>query len=568
MARAALLIGVNRTGKLPKLADAVEGAKRMETWALAPPQSMKREHVVLFTDEKNPVDIGEIRRSIRKLVDSATIDQLIVYFAGHGVNIRYNEYWLLSEAPEDPSAAVNVDGSVVLARRCGIPHVVFISDACRTAAEGMQAQGVTGGEIFPNDPVPGPEASVDIFFGTTLGRPALEIKHQDISSGAFEAIYTSTLLDAFRGKLPAALKVEEVQGHPVHVVRPRPLKACLFDELPKRLAELRLSTEVSQIPDARITSDDDAWLVRFGQLVEGRVTRSGVRVEALQPDATDEVLDAPLGKALQDDGALARRPQTRGVALESYAAPVPISNFETRCGFSVQGATILEAISTDGSAEIVEPDRTRVHVAMPGAASKVLLVFGDGSSALLPALHDQVALVKIDSDDGIVDVSYEPTGNSVRWPPFASSAEDLRGLRALAAAAARDNSLSIDKCLADRLPARLRYGRHLDPSLALYMAYALHDAGLQDRLQELAAVVLADIGPVFLDLELLSRSPLQAPVLRTPMLARGWSLLRAFGVRESPEIDSLRRTLRQSLWTHFNDDGTRQLKHLISTRRL
>ena len=193
MSRAAVLIGVNRTGKLPKLADAVEGARRMETWALAPPQAMKRENVLLFTDERAPISIGEIRRAIRDLVESGTIEQLIVYFAGHGVNIRYNEYWLLSEAPVDTSAAVNVDGSVALARYCGIPHVVFISDACRTAAEGVQALGITGGEIFPNDPVPGPEGSVDIFFGTTLGRPALEVKDPGDSSGAFEAIYTSTL---------------------------------------------------------------------------------------------------------------------------------------------------------------------------------------------------------------------------------------------------------------------------------------------------------------------------------------------------------------------------------------
>lgn len=574
MASAAILIGVNRTGKLPKLDDAVEGAKRMETWALAPPQSMRREHVLLFTDEKAPVDIGEIRRAIRQLVESATIDRLIVYFAGHGVNIRYNEYWLLSEAPVDASAAVNVDGSIVLARYCGIPHVVFISDACRTAAEGVQAQGVTGGEIFPNDPVSGPEGSVDIFYGTTLGRPALEIKQADISSRAFEAIYTSTLLDAFRGKLPAALRVEEVQGHPpVHVVRPRPLKTCLLEELPKRLSQLQLSSEVSQIPDARITSDDNAWLVRFDQILEVPVTRSGAGLDESPHLArfrlsTDEVLDTPLGQALQQDGTAGGRPATRGSALKSLSVPVPICNFETHCGFEVRGARILEAVSSGASVEILLPERTRVRVAMDSSSSRVLLVFEDFSSAFLPALRDQVALVKIDPDEGIVDVSYEPTGNSVRWPAFAPSAKDLRGLRMLAAAAARDNALRMNKRLADRLPARLRYGHHLDPSLVLYMAYALHDAGLQDQLRKLVAAVLDDIGPVFLDLDLLARAPRLASVVRTPMLARGWSLLTAFGVPESFELDSLRRTLLESLWTHFNQDGTRQLKQLISTRRL
>lgn len=562
MVRAAVLIGVNRTGKLTELADAVEGAKRMEAWALAPPQSMKPENVLLFTDETTPVNIGDVRNAIRKLVESATIDQLFVYFAGHGVNIRYNEYWLLSEAPVDSSAAINVDGSVALARHCGIPHIVFISDACRTAAESVQAQGVTGGEIFPNDPVGGPEASVDIFFGTTLGRPALEIKNPDISSRTFEAIYTSTLLDALRGKLAAALRVEEVDGLPIHVVRPRPLKTCLLDELPKRLAELDLPSEVSQIPDARITSDDNAWMVRFSQLLEGQATRSAVDTSAAQ------VLEAPLSQALQQDGATARHLATDGDDLEGFSVPIPICNFETHCGFEIRGTKVLDAISSDASVEILLPDRTRVRVAIRGASSRVLLVFEDRTSSLLPALRDQVALVDFDPNEGIVDVRYEPTGNSARWAPFAPSAKELRILRSLAAADARNNSLRMDKRLAARLPARLRYGPHLDPSLALYMAYALHDAGLPDELRELADRALDDIGPVFLDLELLARAPFLSSVLRTPVLARGWSLLRAFGVVESPELAGLHRTLRESLWTQFNPDGTRLLMQLISTRRL
>lgn len=575
MARAAVLIGVNRTGKLPKLADAVEGAKRMENWALAHPQSMKREHVLLFTDEKGPVDIGEIRRAIRGLVKSGTIEQLIVYFAGHGVNIRYNEYWLLSDAPEDASAAVNVDGSVVLARRCGIPHVVLISDACRTAAEGVQAQGVTGGEIFPNDPVAGTEASVDIFFGTTLGRPALEIKNPQASSNAFEAVYTSTLLDAFKGKLPTALKVEEVQGRSSHVVRPRPLKACLFDELPKRLATLGLHAEVSQLPDARITSDDDAWLVRFGQLVVGPVTRSaGIRLPSPESVVVDEILDAPLGRALRGGRPTPTSAQALDhtidkVAPEKSFIPTSISKFETHCGFLISGSAILEIISISASSEILEPERNRVSVVMAGSSSSVLIVLEDGSSVFLPALRDQVGHVMISPDEGITDISYEPIGNSLRWLAFAPSANDLRSLRMLAAAAARDNSLRLDARLADQMQARLRYRKYVDPSLALYTAYALHDAGLQDRLRGLAAAVLADLGPAFLDLELLSHSVMpNSSVLRFPILARGWSLLNAFGMTASPEIDALRAALRESLWTHFNEDGTRQLKRLISTRRL
>jgi hypothetical protein len=38
-------------------------------------------------------------------VDLTTVEQLVVYFAGHGVNLSLTEYWLLSGVPEDSNAA-------------------------------------------------------------------------------------------------------------------------------------------------------------------------------------------------------------------------------------------------------------------------------------------------------------------------------------------------------------------------------------------------------------------------------------------------------------------------------
>ena len=99
----------------------------MERWA-------KRQGigtVKVFTDEAGAVDVGAIKRAIREIVDAGNVEQLLIYFAGHGVNIQRNEYWLLSDAPRDSNAAVNVRGSVQLAEDSGISHVVFISDACR-----------------------------------------------------------------------------------------------------------------------------------------------------------------------------------------------------------------------------------------------------------------------------------------------------------------------------------------------------------------------------------------------------------------------------------------------------
>lgn len=187
MKRTAILIGVNKTGKLPLLQDAAKGARRMEEWA----RTQQFDTVEVFTDERGgAVDIGSIRRAIEKIVDSGTFDQLVIYFAGHGVNIRYGEYWLLSDAPRDPQAAVNVRGSVDLASYGGISHVVLISDACRTAAQGIQAQNVSGSEIFPNDPPGGSELPVDRFFACALGRPAHEVLDPTVTAKEFQALYT------------------------------------------------------------------------------------------------------------------------------------------------------------------------------------------------------------------------------------------------------------------------------------------------------------------------------------------------------------------------------------------
>ena len=77
--RAAVLIGVDRSGGLPVLQDAVKGAHRMADWARA--QGI--DPVVVLSDENaGSVAITEIKQAIKGIVDAATTDQLLVYF-GH-----------------------------------------------------------------------------------------------------------------------------------------------------------------------------------------------------------------------------------------------------------------------------------------------------------------------------------------------------------------------------------------------------------------------------------------------------------------------------------------------------
>ena len=96
MDRAAVLIGVNRTGGLPVLQDAANSARRMERWAKA--QGI--EQVKVFTDEGDAtVDASEIKQAIKNIADVGTVEQVIVFFAGHGINVNRGERWLLRDAP-------------------------------------------------------------------------------------------------------------------------------------------------------------------------------------------------------------------------------------------------------------------------------------------------------------------------------------------------------------------------------------------------------------------------------------------------------------------------------------
>jgi len=167
--RAGIFIGVDKTGGLQKLNDAASGARRMYEWALAQGMADKT-HAKLITDAGGTkVDPDQIYDAIKEIiVDGAGVDQLLLYFAGHGVNINRSEHWLLTDAPVKTSAAVNVSGSVELARYAGIQHVVIISDACRVAPEGIQAQNVRGVDVFPNEGLGDKAKPVDQFFACLL----------------------------------------------------------------------------------------------------------------------------------------------------------------------------------------------------------------------------------------------------------------------------------------------------------------------------------------------------------------------------------------------------------------
>lgn len=130
--RGAVIVGVDRTGGgLPMLRGAAADATRVCDW-------LQKEgfKTVLLTETRDgapsvgSVAAADVKKAVRSFVDQGTLDQIVVYFAGRGLNIFGSEIWLLSGAPDDPDEAISLPMSIELARNSGIANIVFISDAC------------------------------------------------------------------------------------------------------------------------------------------------------------------------------------------------------------------------------------------------------------------------------------------------------------------------------------------------------------------------------------------------------------------------------------------------------
>lgn len=594
MERAVVAIGVKRTGGLPELQAAVEGAGQFAAWARES-QRIPDDRVILITDAAGKVTRDQIFDSIEAVTKLGFIEQLIVYFSGHGINSNRSEKWLLSRAPDDPQAAVNVAGSEVLARFSGIRHVVFVSDACRTAADSIQAQGVTGGEIFPNLPPAGSENPVDQYFATLVGHPAYEVKDVQASARRYRAAYTTVLLSALGGSDPSIAE-DDAEGR---LIRPRALKKYLRTAVPAYLGTLNLSLEVNQEPDARIESDDDAWIARLDvqgapparSALRSRTRKSPPRAKGAAPGAPTIVSEAQsqLQSAL---GAPAPAPRRRTRAARASVAPAPSlfeaamgnratpfgpDHFESQCGIKVRGARIAAATVQYGQA-VVGRKRDVVRVDLPGdrRAVNVIVEFEDGTGVMIPALADFVAALTLDAQGELDDVSYEPSANTSRWAEYQVRADEMRRLRSVVAASSSLGVFRLDEEVhAAALLQGMRSARSFDPALAVYAAYAFNDRRMRDQIRDMQSYLQPDLGLRLFDVAMLAlelgeqtRAGWPKDVYPcVPLLAQGWALLNPLGIRLPGRLDErgLRQYLRPSLWSHFDAGGVALLRQALTS---
>ncbi len=485
--RAAVVIGVDQPQGLPKLHAAASGAKSVADWL----ENQQHFKVKRFTDDnKQPVRAAEIFKAIDYFVGLETVQQLVVYFAGHGCVVGYGEYWLLSEAPHNPNEAVSFPETFDLSRYCNIPNVVFISDACRSTSESLGAQHMRGQLIFPNLGANSHVSTkVDKFLAAAIGSPAFEAKD---NAGRYNGIYTSCFLDAYND--PYSDIVKEVGG--LLVVPNRNMDPYLSKIVPGRAGAA--SSKIDQDPCSIVEAGPDVYIGRaakapsptrrldtlaavptIGHIVSAELKSFGVHIAtptvtlaSFRPGALKHIAEVT-GFNRNRDLIL----NARGPNVFKYGTGVNVFGAHVRTLLVSQNAQAQVLRRGDGASE---PTIIQVDLGTD-PQSTVVLEFEDGSGTVLAAIRHFVANVVVDRGN-VANVSYLPGEIGEQLNRAASDFPKLDQLHALVAASAKLGVFQIRgppetrEANARSLADAVRQGKLADPTLGIYAAYAYADA--------------------------------------------------------------------------------------------
>jgi hypothetical protein len=596
--RAAVVVGVDKAGPLPKLNGAAAGATSVAAWLRGEGFEVK-----LLTDGAGPVKASDIFDTVSELVKRGTLDQLVFYFSGHGFLSGYSEFWLLSNAPENPNEAISLLECTVLARETAIPSVIFISDACRSIPDGFEASRIRGSVVFPNTSLSrNVRPAVDQFFAALPGLPSYEVKISE-SVPAFAGIFTSSFMQAYQS--PDPTMVRTVNG--MRVVPNRNLSDYLRTEVAKRATakNIRFSS-----PESMVLSGDNVYIARVAGtsivssasavLPEIRdvaafqirhagagdlLSRPGTRVDLnvlvdasstvdWQGAATDP--SGPHGSILSDvianpvdtlkthtaDFAQAQsalRSSSRNVRNLS-SGPTLAPNRRSSIFLFFGKAVVGVAASSGVAAEIVSgSDVPKVWVDLGDMrAASVAFRFNDGSGTVLAALRGFSCSVTV-NERGVADANYF----QIDIPPD----DRIDALHATVAASAqfgvfriqgdRETMVQNARAFGDTI----RVGKGSDPTLGLYAAYAYDQADLIDQVNSVERFMKGDLQTDLFDVAMLGRlltdkSPASKAVVPfCPLLTQGWGMLRVLRIEMPPLVSSAQAHLTGSLWTTFKPAG-------------
>ena len=568
MNKCAVIIGVNKVHGLPTLSAAVKGAKHFESWAGSQGYDSK-----LFIDDVEPVTISQIKNSIKQFVEERIYSIMIIYFAGHGIlKGPCDEQWLLSEAPLDSNEAVNVQASRFLSRNAGIPHIVFISDACRSHPDSYLMGGVIGSVIFPNILVNQNPCSIDMFYATIPGNPAYEVKSN--TSKNYKGIYTDCLVKGLNGADRDI--ITWVNGD--CVVEAYPLSKYLEEVVQERIENFNIG--LNQFPDAEITSRAPKYLSIIADGSEMTVGSPKIEEERKNNLVYLNVIDS-------------RDPE---VTFKNYTSEIEDSiNFiinskgkessEIRTGFTIVGASDVEPVCRSDFNVFSENDSYQINITPLHSNDYdyplTLLLKIDGKSIPLAVLPDFIGTVVIEKDQ-IANVNYLPSENSYKFDLAVERTEEMNKRRALIATAARNGTFRIKGDMFSVIWAAsyLRQNKATDPTLGLYASYAYAQAGNIKQVNSIYRYMRREREPVLFDIIMfnaidnklkVSINKLQsmrkiAPFC--PLLTQGWSYLSIDYKKFDSILQELAGYLIPGLWTTFNKEGTKIVEKYINEGKI
>lgn len=578
--RAAVVIGVNKTGDLPVLNDAAPSAGRIASW-------LRREgyQVTSLLDSDGAVTVSKVLAAVEEICDSGRCEQLVIYFAGHGYLNDGSELWLLSNAPTNPNEAIGLELSVRLARSSGIPNVTFISDACRSVPQSLTADTVRGGAIFPNRGAALNElARIDRFFACRPGSQAYEVS-VDKSSRIYRALFSDMLIDAFVNT-PAS-ECENIAG--IEVLTNQQLAMVL----PKKVDDAITKTAINlyQRPDAIIESRVGTYIakvVRDAQFetsstketATGQLTRKstpeGERIiqAQLAPEEPDEIarwlgiLATPENAVARDDAV------TREITADHVGRFMALKG----PGVVVRGVRVTGALGLgcdakidNGSFQVDGTSYVRLgNFSNARYGPAVLIRFEDRSGTILYVPRTSVCLVIVDYSEkcelrrrGVAHLGLYPSLLLDRLnQPGWGETEELRELRAIFARSVNANALRLDKWHLGQFVDKVLPACRVDPMVGLYAAYICDNAGYVTGLDEIRSV-LEKSRAIFAT----SALPSDVALLATrdtrlytfapfsPLLSQGWTRLSALDWRMPDYVSEAGKHRRASSWTTFDPMG-------------
>ncbi|WP_022696790.1 caspase family protein [Euryhalocaulis caribicus] len=518
--QAAIVIGVDRVGGgLSRLAGAASGAREVADWL-----SRNAYETSIFTDEDSLVDRGEIFGAIRRHVEAHNLERLLVYFAGHGfLKGPLDEVWLLSDAPLDPAAAINVSLSAAMARYKGIPEIIFISDACRVTPKSTEMSSINGTSIFPNSQPSQNSAEIDFYYGTHPGDPAYERGETEAKQA--QGLFTEQLLNAHVGAPREAIL--SINGR--EYVHNRWLKNELRERVDLKAQKISLS--LTQKPDVHIQIENGFIAQNEVASPSESSTPSASALEPFtkgskpvsQPDLApaDREFKSTLiaGRARASPDFQKRLKISKQHYLETPPFKPAGKAFVVRC----RGGNIETLQTSPGLAEITNhytrSEQLRIF-ATEGKDGQLALQFDDGSGMVLPVLQDYTCDI-IRYEGRTISIGYS-------WNYFQDPM--VSELREEVLSAATLGLLNHDPYAVRKFARRIRRYKRFDPTLGLVAALAYMNAGEPKGAISVRDYMRADLGIDLFDVWLLSGAGESLPIWpHLPMLSQTWSFLDVFG---------------------------------------